>query len=260
MNKTQIIAEIGQNHEGDVEVAKKLIDQAIDGNADIIKLQYWNVDNIYDKKDIRYKAAKERELPFEKFQELSCAVLNQHKPLCVSFFGADNTQKAWIFEHADIIKYASSEVKQYIIDRSTWPEYVDTKPVLISAGYMWPSECGANVHKLACTPQYPTWNPQNGLRDLSAALKSGETQIGFSDHAIGIDACKAAILLGATYVEKHFTTSELRNTSKFRDHIGSMTITELQQLVAFRDKHYSNATDPDFIEKTEDGKRRIKTI
>ena len=260
MNKTQIIAEIGQNHEGDVEVAKKLIDHAIDGNADIIKLQYWNVDNVYDKKDVRYKATKERELSWESFKELACEIKNSGTPLCVSFFGATEEQKAWIFEHADIIKYASSEVKQYMADVLRWPSTATTKPVLISAGYMWPSNCGDNVHKLACTPQYPTWNPQNGLRDLATALHAGETQIGFSDHAIGIDACKAAIMLGATYVEKHFTTQELKKTSTFRDHIGSMTITELRQLVAFRDKHYANATDPDFIDKTEDGKRRVKLI
>lgn len=256
---TLICAEIGQNHEGDIELAQTLINEACAGGADIIKLQYWNVDNIYEKCDVRYKQARKRQLQWDHILILIKQIEDNKKIPCLSFFGAEKKQIDWIYQKsaADklIIKYASSEINEF--NKHLKGRYQE-QDIILSSGYYRVSDSLKNiVTVLTCLPQYPTLDPAKALRDMVEYKESGY-KAGFSDHSIGIESAQMAIMLEATHVEKHFTTPSQRQNSMFRDHIGSMTRSELEELIQWRDKFTLNKEDPDFIRKDSSGKRRLK--
>ncbi len=257
---TKIIVELGQNHMGDEKALTKMMLQAAE-HADIVKFQYWNVDKIYHKKDSRYKAAKEREL---KYDSLTSIMSLCKKPVLLSFFGATPKQKKDIFDpsHKNLmLKYASSEFDMFLKDAQQYKEIFLKKFIIVSLGYY-----AGNIRSLpkingiylTCAPKYPTIDYTEALTNMKALEALGHVT-GFSDHSVGLEACKAAITMKAAAIEKHFTTEELRATSKFRDHICSMTVEELKLLKEFRDDFVLNTTDQDFIYKNKDGKRRLKS-
>lgn len=258
---TKIIAEIGQNAMGDYDLAKKMVDECLP-YADIIKFQYWNVPSIYHEDDVRYRPAIERNLSYEEITKLLVYIENNGKTPCVSFFGATEEEKNGFFASKNlIIKYASSEINEIdkdIRNNKLLQEKYDNKKIIASLGYAGRLETIDNkIIWLGCVPEYPTTYPYNALNQMTT-LKNNGLQAGYSDHVEGIHVCKTAIMLNADYIEKHYTTKGMREVNEFRDHRLSMVKQELIELKEFRDDHLQILNDPHFINKDENGKRRVK--
>lgn len=245
-----IIVEIGQNHEGDYKQAIDLVKKAYLCGAKYIKLQYWNVDNIYHKEDIRYEGAKKRELPFNAIMDLLDLIVDFRVTPIISFFGATMEQKDILFNRTvAMIKYAYSERFDFFKDY----ENIKNK-VIVSIDRKDNISKFRRLEKkpilLVCKPEYPAKHIKEEL------IFMANNNLGFSDHTVGIDAMKSAILLGSQWIEKHFTTDELRKNSNFRDHTCSMTTSELKCLLDF----IEHQNDLDYIKKDTEGYRRLKLI
>ena len=223
----EIIAEIGQNHNGDIDLACQLIKEAKNSGADVAKFQLYDAKALFPKEDNEwYDYNCQTELSFEDLQILHKACLEENIEFMASVF--DIERIAWLEE---------LNVKRYkIASRSIYEdELIDAvlktnKPVLISLG-MWkgdnlPSFTG-NINYLYCISKYPTPLSDISFKDVDFNLYHG-----FSDHTEGVVAPITALSRGARIIEKHFT---LDKKMYGPDHSGSMTPEELKIICNFRD-------------------------
>ncbi len=233
--RTVVIAEIGENHLGNWDIAKQMITEAARAGADIVKFQS------YLGSEVRPEDP-EREW-FTKV-EVTDAVhheLKKHAEAAgVEFLSAPFSlgRAKLLVEGLGLrkIKVASSEMMnvrllEYLNGR------VDT--VYLSTGMATIDEIRQSVSRLGkvkdvtilhCVTQYPT-KPEDvnllALRALAEAFPANA--LGYSDHTIGLDAAVLAVALGARVIEKHFT---LGKALPGTDHVLSVTPDELKELVA----------------------------
>lgn len=267
---TKIIAEVGQNHEGNFDNAVLLIDKAAEAGADIIKLQYWNVDKIYRKEDQRYIPASQRSLPFGDILRLLDYIKDEkHKTACVSFFGLTDFER---FIRPDskyskdvIIKFANTEVDTFlkykdqlckagakiIVTSEKDLGFKRYKTNLLSMLIANP-----NVGLLIGKPEYPA---QDYYEEIQCLMKLScqsnlRNRVGLSDHTVGTDWTKAGIAMGLAFIEKHFTDDSISKNSTFRDHQCSINCEQMKEVIAFRDSVY----DKESVQKDQEGKRRCK--
>lgn len=227
MKCAEIIAEIGQNHNGDMELAKRLIRASKESGADVAKFQLYDAKKLFPKDgNPWYEYNCKTELSRAQIDVLANECHKCGIEFMASVFDVDRVD--WL-ESIDVKRYkvASRSVRdQRLIERLS-----DTgKPIIISLG-MWgqpefPTVEGASeVDYLYCVSKYPTQ-----LVDLHLNSVDFSRYAGFSDHTIGISASLAAISRGARIIEKHFTLDkELFGP----DHKGSMLPEELSALVIF---------------------------
>ena len=248
MSKTLIIAEVGVNHNGDKNLAKKMIEVAKDCGADIVKFQTFNVDAItsksaemalYQKENIgEIKTQKEMlkslALTYSDFEELAhfCGDTG------ISFLSTpfdlesirflDSLQDMWKIPSGEItnlpylIEIAKTK-KQIILSTgmSTMTEVDDALRVLKQYG-------AKDIILLHCTTDYPA--PIDSV-NLSAMLTLKERfmcPVGYSDHTEGLSVSIAAVALGASVIEKHFT---LDRSMPGPDHKASLEPDEFKNLV-----------------------------
>ncbi len=240
-----IIAEIGGNHEGDFEYAKKLTQLACESQADCIKFQIYTGDSLVSKVE-----APDRNQHFKKFQ-LSTEHYIELKNICHSYgknFGAsvwDIEAIDWIAPHLTFFKIGSGDLTAFPVLK----EVAQTnKPIMLSTGLATLEEIKETVHFLQtlnplyksrenlsilqCTSMYPIPNCEANLNIISTLKKEfGDYDIGYSDHTEGKRAVEAAITLGAKILEVHFT--DKREGKTFRDHKISLVKDELIELRAF---------------------------
>jgi N,N'-diacetyllegionaminate synthase len=235
------VAEIGNNHEGSIDVAKKMIAAAAQAGADAVKFQTFIPEHFSSRKD---KARFERlcgfSLSFEEFRELSdCArdvgVLFVSTPL-------DMQSAAFLREICSFIKIASGDNTFYpLLDQVAGFGL----PMIVSTGLL-------NLHEviqleqrlvpimeasgqtgqlcfLHCVSSYPVPPEEANIKALLSMKEALTSSVGYSDHTLGIEACLAAIACGACVIEKHFTLDN--NYSDFRDHKLSADPNEFQTLV-----------------------------
>ena len=219
----EIIAEIGQNHNGDMGLAKELIYAAKENGADVAKFQLYDVDSIFQPDFEWYAAAKEAELNREQAAELAETCAAAGIEFMASVFDVHRVE--WC-EAVGMPRYK-------IASRSVCHEPLlqavgeTGKDVIVSLG-MWDGAgfpvvpTSARVDYLYCVAKYPT-NPE----DLDFESIDFRRYSGFSDHTIGIDAALVAIARGARIIEKHFTLSKQMPGP---DHAGSMEPQELAML------------------------------
>jgi len=221
-----IIAEIGQNHNGDLEIAKKLIRSAREKGADIVKFQLYDVDRIFPPDFQWYKEAKEAQLTKEQVLELAGYCENVGIEFSTSVFDLERLQ--WTEELG---------MKRYkIASRSIYEEELINKiastgkDIMVSLG-MYKEDSFPEINTkgkvdfLYCVAKYPTM-PE----DLDFLNVDFRKYAGFSDHTIGITASLIAMARGARIIEKHFT---LDKQMYGPDHSGSMNPNELGQLVRY---------------------------
>lgn len=223
----EIIAEIGQNHNGDMELAKELIYACKESGADVAKFQ------LYDAKALFPKEGN----PWYEYNcktELSMDDLFLLKETCdkagIEFMSSvfDVERVEWL-EKLNVLRYkvASRSIKETDLQNAL---NKTGKPVLLSLG-MWdgdefPQTPIENPIFLYCISKYPT-----PLEDLKLKEIDFEEYGGFSDHTIGISATVAAMARGAKIIEKHFT---LDKKMYGPDHEGSMTPDELSEITKFK--------------------------
>jgi N-acetylneuraminate synthase/N,N'-diacetyllegionaminate synthase len=226
VNRVQIIAEIGQNHNGDMGLAKELIYAAKENGADVAKFQLYDVDSIFQPDFRWYAAAKQAELNKEQVLELAATCRLAEIEFMASVFDVERV--AWC-EEIGVRRYkiASRSVRNQPLLRAV---ALTGKDVIVSLG-MWEGRgfpvisSRARVDYLYCVAKYPT-----APEDLDFASIDFCRYSGFSDHTIGINAALVAIARGARIIEKHFT---LDRNMPGPDHAGSMEPHELASLCQY---------------------------
>lgn len=244
-----IIAEAGVNHNGDIELAKKLVDIAVEAGADAIKFQTFKVENVVTKKapkaeyqvkntnsnESQYDMIKKLELTEEEFVEL----YNYARKKGIIFLSTP-----FDFESADFLdKLEVPAFKVSSTDLTNLPflEYVAKKgkPIILSTGMgtLGEIEDAVNTIKnvgnediilLHCITSYPAKFESLNLRAIQTLKEAFKLPVGFSDHSLGIYAPIAAVALGAVVIEKHFT---LDKNLPGPDHNASLSPEELKEMI-----------------------------
>jgi N-acetylneuraminate synthase/N,N'-diacetyllegionaminate synthase len=225
----EIIAEIGQNHNGDMDLARRLIVEAKRAGADVAKFQLFDARSLFPKQgNPWFEYNCKTELMPSQVEMLAAECVRAGIEFMASVF--DTKRIAWL-EAVGVKRYkiASRSVR----DRALIEAVAATgKPLIVSLG-MWAEpefpkiSTPATVDYLYCISQYPT-----PLTELHLARVDFAKYGGFSDHTVGVDASLAAMARGARIVEKHFT---LDRDMYGPDHAGSVTPQQLAVMCAFRD-------------------------
>jgi sialic acid synthase SpsE len=253
-NKPYIIAELGANHNGDMNLARQLIIQAKEAGADCVKFQCWSKDSIFSKKkyDDNYFIADDyrnrEDYTLEKIVEeysISEQELLEMKKFSDQV-GIDCTSTPFSKKEADFLvdKMYSPFIKVASMDLNNYPflEYLAKKgkPMIISTGLSelyeidravkTIEEAGNNqITILHCVATYPPEDSDVNLNNITTLISTyPEYTIGFSDHTIGAEISLASVALGACLIEKHFT---LDKEMEGWDHKVSATKDEMQAIV-----------------------------
>ena len=252
MKQTLIIAEAGVNHNGDLEVAKKLIDAAKEAGVDYVKFQTFKAINLASKnaEKASYQKentgnAKESQLAMLKKLELSRDLHYELIAYCdsksIKFLstGFDVESIDFLNElNIDLFKIPSGEITNLPYLRKIGGL---GRPIILSTGMADIDEIrdavnvlvqsGANksdITILHCNTEYPTPMQDVNLHAMNTIKDTFDVSVGYSDHTHGIEIHIAAVALGATVIEKHFT---LDNTMDGPDHKASLEPEELHAMV-----------------------------
>jgi len=251
MNRVFIIAEAGVNHNGNVKIAKKMIDAAVSADADAIKFQSFKTEKMISKfapkatyqkkkacdKESQFDMIKKLELDEKAHSEL-ISYCNRKGILFLSTpFDFESTELLDKFG-LKIFKISSGEITNLLLLRkigvlrrkviistgmADLKEVKDALDILIKSGT--PKE---NITVLHCNTEYPTPFKDANLRAMLTIKNAFKVNVGYSDHTCGIEAAVAAVALGAKVIEKHFTLS--RNMEG-PDHKASLEPHELKTMV-----------------------------
>ena len=219
--KTYIIAEIGINHNGDMDLAKELIYDSFHAGCDAVKLQKRDIESVYTKEELDTP----RESPFgtttrEQKEGIEFSI-EQYKELqtYTQELGLDFIVSCWDKKSLDLVE-EHLDVKYHKVasamatDREFLEKLNNTgKPVILSVGMCTDDEVSAamsillNVeYVLACTSTYPTKAEEINLKYIETLKRLyPNTKVGFSNHYNGLDACVGSVLFGAECVEFHIT-------------------------------------------------------
>ena len=248
---TLIIAEAGVNHNGSIETAGQLIETAAEAGADLVKFQTFSADRLVtgsaSKADYQLETTSTSESQHEMIRKLELSremheELIAHCKKCgVGFFstGFDPQSVDLLAELGlDRFKIPSGEITNLPYLRHIG-QY--GKPVILSTGMARLGEIEAalevleasgtpreRVTVLHCNTEYPTPMADVNLKAMLAIRDALGVQVGYSDHTLGIEVPIAAVAMGATVIEKHFT---LDRNLPGPDHRASLEPDELKAMV-----------------------------
>jgi len=248
-NGVFIIAEAGVNHNGNIELAFKLINIAKKAGVDAVKFQTFKAENVVTKKTsmaeyqknnmgknkTQYEMIKELELSFDDFAEL--------KKYCdekgIFFLSSpfDHESIDFLEPFVPYYKVPSGEIVNY-----PYLKHIASKkkPIIMSTGMATLGEIekalnaiysvnpSAEVYLLHCTTNYPTPYEEVNLKAMLTLREAFKLPVGYSDHTLGIEVPIAAVAMGATIIEKHFT---LDKNLPGPDHKASLEPEELKKMV-----------------------------
>jgi len=250
MNVT-IIAEAGVNHNGDIDLAKSLIDVAADAKADIVKFQTFSADrqvtNNAPKAQYQKESSNSNESQFLMLKKLELSV-EMHLELIKHCEARkiDFLSTGFDIQSVDFLNGLNQKMFKIPSGEITNLPYLRHigkigKPVLLSTGMSNLKEVesaldaleksGTNRNKitvLQCTSSYPAPKSEANLNAMINFKKELNVAVGFSDHTLGIDISLAAVALGASVIEKHFT---LDKSFPGPDHKASLEPKELKEMV-----------------------------
>jgi N,N'-diacetyllegionaminate synthase len=236
-DRVLIVAEIGNNHEGNFEVACRMVEAAADTGVDAVKFQTFQTRLFTSTADpARFERLSKFELTQGQFAQLE--QLARSRGLIFLSTPLDLASARFLEPLVDVFKIASG-------DNNFWPliDFVcgTGKPVIISTGLAdlahvqkvvevaRAAGAESRLALLHCVCAYPAPAAELNLRAIPMLARELECPIGWSDHTLGPDACLAAAALGARIIEKHFTLD--KNFSAFRDHQLSADPAELKRIV-----------------------------
>lgn len=246
MAKVFIVAEAGVNHNGSMELAKKLVDKAVEAKCDCVKFQTFVAEQVVNKfaskaeyqiyntknNESQLQMLKKLELSYENFKELKQYCEKKGILFLSTPFDLDSVDFLASIG-IDLFKVPSGEItnlpylrkinsfkKDVILSTgmSTFEEIQDALNVL--------SDC--KVSLLHCTTEYPCPYEAVNLRAMTTMKEKFNLEVGYSDHTKGIEVPVAAVAMGATIIEKHFT---LDNTMNGPDHAASLEPEDLKKMV-----------------------------
>lgn len=242
MSRVFIIAEAGVNHNGSLELAKKLIDVACEAGADAVKFQTFKADKLVSKKAQKAEYQKETtnsaESQYDMIKKLELDEIAHHELIAycklknILFLSTPFDHESIALLHRlqmPIFKIPSGEItnlpylrqigglgKEVILSTgmATLKEVEDALAVLLNAG----------THKekitvLHATTEYPCPVDEVNLKAMQTIHNAFDVKVGYSDHTKGIEIPIAAVAMGACVIEKHFT---LDKTLEGPDHKASL--------------------------------------
>jgi N,N'-diacetyllegionaminate synthase len=249
MSKVIIIAEAGVNHNGDLDLAKQLIEKASEAGADYIKFQTWITDENIDKNapkaqyqlendgiSSQYEMCKNLELPFSDFKILQ----EYSEKNNIKFLSTPDDYPSLNFLTGELnlalIKIGSGEITNIPFLRKVGAKNID---VILSTGmssiaevetaFNTLSQSGAkSVALLHCTSNYPATPDSVNLKAMNVLETAFKTTVGYSDHTLGSEIAVAAVALGARIIEKHLT---LDKSLPGPDHKASLEPEEFRAMV-----------------------------
>ena len=245
---TYVIAEIGANHNRDLDQARELIDRAAEAGADAVKFQTYSGSRIYSRKTPKfaYLEPLTDKSPAELLEEISLprewqpSLAEHARERGIQFFSSPFDHEAVReLDELDVpvLKIASFEIVDLPLIRVA---AATGRPLLISTGMAVLGEiedaiaaavdAGAPaVGLMQCTSVYPAPAERINLRAMGTLERAFQVPVGLSDHSLGIAVPIAAAALGAAFVEKHFT---LDRTMSGPDHPFAVEPHELRAMVA----------------------------
>ncbi|MBN1902432.1 N-acetylneuraminate synthase [Candidatus Sumerlaeota bacterium] len=246
--KTFIIAEAGVNHNGNPELARKMIDVARECGADAVKFQTFKAEKLASASapKVQYQKQKsdawENQLDMLKRLELSFDDFRNLKKYCddkkIMFLSTpfDFESVDFLTELVSIFKIPSGEITNH-----PFLEYIaqKQKSIILSTGMSTLGEVEEAVDSirryfdgslalLHCTSNYPAAFDDINLRSMLTLKQAFGLPVGYSDHSRGMEAPVAAVAMGAVIIEKHFTTDK---NLQGPDHQASMEPQELKAMV-----------------------------
>lgn len=235
--KTIVIAEIGENHYGNWDICRGLVEQVAAGGATYAKFQTYTAEQ-FGTDHQWYREFKQVEMPPQVHFDMQALCREKGVGFLSSAFSRCATAFLVDKMGLDELKLASSrvtdtELLDYVNSRAD-----QLKTVYLSTGMSTLDEVRSAVGRLGridklylmhCTSQYPTEDRNVNLRAmLTLHSELPGFGVGLSDHSRGLDACLAAVALGAEVVEKHFS---YHTQMPGDDHAGALTPETLPQLV-----------------------------
>lgn len=243
----RIIAEIGINHNGDVEIAKKLIDGAVSAGADAVKFQKRTVEEVYSKEEL------------DRFRESPWGTTNREQKLGLEFEkneydtidcyckakGIAWMASAWDVKSQQFLQQYNLPYNKVSSPMLTHRELlemiaVEKKYTFISTGMSTMEEIGKAVaifrnaqcpfELMHCTSTYPMKNEDANLRLIPVLQEVFGCKVGYSGHEAGLIVSVAAVALGATSIERHITLDRAMYGS---DHAASVEIDGFRRLVKY---------------------------
>ena len=247
-----IIAEAGVNHNGSIKLAKELIDVAVESGADAVKFQTFKAENLVSKDaqkaDYQKQTTDATESQFDMIKKLELDV-DTHKELIAHCQKKDIMFLSTPFDHESIdllsdlglqiFKIPSGEItnlpylrhigslgKKVVLSTgmSNLKEVGDALNILINAG-----TSKDNITVLHANTMYPTPMEDVNLNAMQTIHKEFGVAVGYSDHTLGIEVDIAAVAMGASIIEKHFT---LDKAMEGPDHKASLEPEELKAMVS----------------------------
>jgi N,N'-diacetyllegionaminate synthase len=235
-HKPFFIAEAGLNHNGDINIAKQMIDKAIESGADAIKFQTYKSEEFLAESSQYFDFFKNVELSFDEFKELS----EYAKEKNFTFFSAPfDIQSADFLNQIDVscFKIASSDLTNLPLIRHIAKM---KKPMIISTGIATMKEVDEAINwcllegndqiaLLHCVANYPTLPEETNLNSIQSMIKKFSYPVGYSDNGESTLVDLAAVSMGACIIEKHYT---LDKTFDGPDHSFSIEPNNLKQLTS----------------------------
>ena len=252
MKKISIIAEAGVNHNGKINLAKKLVKAAKKAGADYVKFQFFNPDllstNFSKQADYQKKTYKQKNnsqkimlrklaLSYDQLKQINLYCKKNKIKFALSIF--DHISLKYIKKFKlDFIKIPSGEITNYPLLRDISKM---KKKIILSTGMCTISEIQEaldvlrkfnqpknKVTLLHCTTNYPTLDGEVNISSIIQMQKKFKLEVGYSDHSVGSEAACAAAVLGSRIFEKHFTISK---KMKGPDHSASLEPDELKNYI-----------------------------
>lgn len=244
-----IIAEAGVNHNGDINIAKKLVDMAAECGADAIKFQTFKAEEStgsfaekanYQRennpiKESQLEMIKKLELPFDNFREIKdyCSKKNI---IFISTPDGKESLNYLVNLNVPLIKIGSTEVTNYEFLKQVGQTQ---KTIILSTGMSTLGEVekaieviystgNKNVKLMHCTTDYPTEVEDVNIRAMLTMKEAFKVSVGLSDHTLGFEAAVSATALGAEFIEKHITIDRYMEGP---DHKASMPPKEFKEYV-----------------------------
>ena len=247
-SKTFIIAEAGVNHNGDMDLAKKMIDVACEASVDAVKFQTFKAEDLIlssiekapyqktttDASENQYTMLKRLEVGFEQNKILQEYCKEKGIIFLTTPFESTSLKE---IEKLNVpaIKVAATDLTNIKFLREVAQL---GKPIILSAGMCYLDEVrmaleaiypiNKKVILLQCTANYPINDDEANIAIIDTFKKEFDILVGYSDHSVGVGASPYAVAKGAKVIEKHFT---LDKEMLGPDHKASVTPEELKQLV-----------------------------
>ena len=272
-----IIAEAGVNHNGDINLAKKLIDVAVESGVDAVKFQTWKTDLLVTKdaqqaeyqidntgiEESQYDMLKKLELSYDDFIELKQYC--DDKNILFLSTPDESTSADFLNNIQNIFKIGSGELtnipflryigkfKKKIILSTGMGTLGEVEKALITIIEAGTSK--KDITLLHATTMYPTPMNEVNLNAMITLKEAFKIDVGYSDHTMGIEIPIAAVAMGAKIIEKHFTLS--RNMEG-PDHKASLEPDELKAMVtAIRNIEYALGSGEKIPQKSERENKKI---